>query len=631
MNGASENLKSNYFFYGFLILTIAVVNYLEFPFIQNSTVTPKWVLLSLLVFGFSLFKKKATHFYFSNTLILWAAFILLYLANCFNSYNFWDSISNSIPFVIAPLLIISLYNQSNNIKHFYQSVSLVLLFAILPLLLVTAYQLVVLIYNGDYSHANTYQFSFAFGHRNQYSQFITLIVPLLLINLNRNKFTLYLKLLTILFIYVIAVLLMNKTVLLVLFGVYPFVSLLFILTKYSKKIKLIVLTSILLLLSIGASVIVNSNISNTSFIGKLYTTDYGSGNERVRIWKNSFDLAKEKPILGHGSGDWKIEILRTPLRFTQAEQSLVYYKRAHNDFIQVLVENGIVGLVLLILFFIIAIYKLAKSDINRNVKYLLVSGVLGFLVVINLSFPLEKIELLLLLFIFILPTFNKPSTSKKIMIAVLSISTLIFSSIWGYNEYSYFNIISKNELSKLESKNLDFYSITPTVLPTYSQIGAHYYLKNDFDLAIKNYSKALKYNPYHVHVLNDLGSSYYANGNIEKAEEYYLKALKYNPVFTETIMNYTSLKFNKGDIDGGLNMILTVVVDWEPENYKMFISTIAKAKCFWLIDLHDEPMFKAFLQNAVQDDQLLYQISLNCRKTGACYEDELRIYFSNQN
>jgi tetratricopeptide (TPR) repeat protein len=177
--------------------------------------------------------------------------------------------------------------------------------------------------------------------------------------------------------------------------------------------------------------------------------------------------------------------------------------------------------------------------------------------------------------------------------------------------------------------NLDFYSLTPTVLPVYSHLGAHYFQNQDYDKSIEYYSKALIYNPHHVHVLNDLGSSYYAKGDIETAENFYKKALDINPIFTKSLMNYTSLKFNRGDIDGALNMILEVVIEWEPENYKLFISTIAKSKCQWLIDLHDQPDFEVFLREVMSNDELMYEISVNCRKSGACYEDELRIYFSN--
>ena len=102
-----------------------------------------------------------------------------------------------------------------------------------------------------------------------------------------------------------------------------------------------------------------------------------------------------------------------------------------------------------------------------------------------------------------------------------------------------------------------------------------------------------------------------------------------NPKFSETLLNYTALLFNKGDIDGALDELLKVVIGWEPTSYYEFMVIIAKAKCKWLIELHDEPSFEAFLIEIIEKDQVLYEISTNSRKSGACYEDELRHYFSN--
>jgi len=242
---------------------------------------------------------------------------------------------------------------------------------------------------------------------------------------------------------------------------------------------------------------------------------------------------------------------------------------------------------------------------------------------------------LLLLFVFLLPGFfniSEPSINRWSVTNIVLGSSLtlliLFSSIWLKNEYDYFQNIKNSRVDSIEKMNLNFYSLTPTVLPVYSHLGAHYFQNQDYDKSIEYYSKALNYNPYHVHVLNDLGSAYYAKGDIESAEDYYKKALDINPIFTKSLMNYTSLKFNKGDIDGALNMILEVVIEWEPNNYKLFISTIAKAKCQWLIDLHDQPDFEVFLFDLMTNDELMYEISVNCRNSGACYEDELRIYFS---
>ena len=122
-------------------------------------------------------------------------------------------------------------------------------------------------------------------------------------------------------------------------------------------------------------------------------------------------------------------------------------------------------------------------------------------------------------------------------------------------------------MSMLKKIDLDIYSITPDVLPTYSFIATDYTLRKEYENAIKFYEKALLHNPYHVHVLNGIGSSYYALGKIEKAKEFYQKALEVNPKFSETLLNHTALMFNDGDIDGALDELLKTIA-WVRTNGK---------------------------------------------------------------
>ena len=536
--------------------------------------------------------------------------------------------------MIVPVFTYLLASKIGDLKQFYSKLSFLLVLIITPFVFVALNELITLYVNDEYTHANTYSFKYAFGHRNTFSQFIVLLIPIILLAYRSSKWQKIMIFTCVSLIYIVAILLMNKTVLLILFGVYPAMFVLFFLSKLSKKLKIISVSLVLFLSVLGMAIMASGKLNNTSYFGEVFTTDYGSGNERIRIWKNSYDIFKSEPLLGKGSGDWKIEILNTPLRFTQAEESMVFYKRAHNDFIQIAVENGLFGLGIILLFFIVVIVGLAKSKVDKSVKYILLSGVLGFLVVMNTSFPLEKIELLLLLFLFLLPLFvnSKSNESKfKFSSVLISLNLVLFlgALFWCVKEVNYFKSIQENNISKLKELNLDVYSITPDVMPTYAVIATDYTLKNDYENAIKYYLKALNHNPNHVHVLNGLGSSYYALGNLEKAQEYYQIALAVNPKFSETLLNHTALLFNNGDIDGALDEMLKVVMGWEPDNYYEFMVIIAKAKCNWLIELHDEPNFENFLIKIKENDQFLYEISTNARKSGACYEDELRIYFSN--
>jgi tetratricopeptide (TPR) repeat protein len=483
--------------------------------------------------------------------------------------------------------------------------------------------------SGEYSHASTYSFRFTFGHRNQFSQFITLLIPLIFAGIfyEEKRWKKIFLSIVVIFIYIIAILLKSRAVIIVLIFIYPAISSFFFLFRSKNKANKYVKYSISVLLSLGIIVLLSFPIKDLPYVNKLVEISYGSGNERIRLWANSLELFKENPFLGKGSGDWKIEILRTPLEHTQAENSIIFYNRAHNDFIQILVENGIIGLLLYLMFFIVGIIYLFRSVLNPMVKAILFSGVLSFLIFSNFSFPLEKIEHLFLLFLFLSPGMkaNKKNTKLvKSLFIIFSSLVLFFSILWIVEEKKYTNAIDNNKLEIIQKMSKSFYTIDPTTLPLEWYIANDYFINDDYENAISSYKKSLKHNPYHVHAINNLGSSYYKRNNLALAEVEYKKALELNPKFTETIMNYSSLCFNNGRIDEALLLILTVKKELEPETYKSYISAIGNSKISLVISKENDETFIQYLNKNKSNNSYLYQIAIACRKSGLSYENQIR-------
>ena len=631
-----SNKENDLIFTVMVSLVFIVTIYLYYPFVQNYSTTPKWVVLSLLsIFFYSIGNKKIK---ISWGLIIWILFVFQFILQSFRSYNFWEAITHSIPLILAPVIVQILIANSKGVMSFYKKLALIIALTIIPLLLYSLVEISLLYSSNAYNHGTTYLFRYSFGHRNQFLQFLTLLVPLIIVGFDKTLWKKILFISTIGLIYLVTILLMNRTVLLVLFGIYPLGLLIYVFFKSRRKIRFYIVSSGLTIVLIGIAILSQVQIKSTSVLGRIFNSDYGSGYERVRIWENSIELWKESPIVGKGSGDWKIEILDSPLLHTKAEQSMVFYQRAHNDFIQILVENGLIGLIALLLFFVLASIQLLRSDLKLQIKLPLVIGVIAFVLVANFSFPMEKIELLMVLFLFLLPGLSKKysdanepvkkSGSIRLGTLVTLIGILFLSFTWLGNEQKYFNYRSSNNVNDLSEINMDFYSIDPMSTPLYWHKANDLYQEKEYEKAIKYYSKSVQYNPNNVHALNNLGSSYYALGDMKSAEENYKKALEVNPFFTGTLMNYASLEFNSGDINGALVQILKVVRQWEPENYRIYIIAIAKAKCQRLVELHDDPEFESFLRYASSNEDLLYEISLNCRNSGACYEVELRKVFS---
>lgn len=101
----------------------------------------------------------------------------------------------------------------------------------------------------------------------------------------------------------------------------------------------------------------------------LYEITSSGGAGRLDIWFNGIEIWKKKPVLGHGIG-------------TFGEMHLVsagIWKVAHNVYLQILVELGLVGIIL----FIITIWRLLY---NREMQESIIekgsqSAFIGILVV----------------------------------------------------------------------------------------------------------------------------------------------------------------------------------------------------------------------------------------------------------
>jgi len=244
---------------------------------------------------------------------------------------------------------------------------------------------------------------------------------------------------------------------------------------------------------------------------------------------------------------------------------------------------------------------------------------------------LEKVEILILLFLFIVPGISKERSQDSFRLEKVGM-TLAFAAVgilaftWLQSELLYFKYKEDNDLGAFEKIDKTFYTINLTSTPLAWQEANMYFNREDFGTALTHYEKAFESNPYHLHLINNLGSCNYKLGNTEEAEKYYKQVLALNPSFVETLMNYTSLQAARGNISGALNQILSVPVDKEPENYALFIQAIAKETYKILVERYDEPEFKNFLIRTYDDDQFLYDISVKCRNSGGSYEAELRKY-----
>ncbi|NCU32678.1 MAG: hypothetical protein EOM23_07095, partial [Candidatus Moranbacteria bacterium] len=120
----------------------------------------------------------------------------------------------------------------------------------------------------------------------------------------------------------------------------------------------------------------------------------------------SIELIKEKPLLGVGVGNWKVDILKHE---NQKNAGFIYLYKAHNDFLETAAETGIIGGLLFILIFALTvwnflIYYIRKRDSSdESYRYLFIAatGVIFYSVDAVFNFPHDRPEITALFAIFL--------------------------------------------------------------------------------------------------------------------------------------------------------------------------------------------------------------------------------------
>jgi len=295
--------------------------------------------------------------------------------------------------------------------------------------------------------------------------------------------------------------------------------------------------------------------------------------ERLLLWKRSFQMVQKCPLIGVGTGQWKI-ILPSygkidKFEETQGEITEIQFLRPHNDFLWVLAENGWAGFIPYLGFFLtLIIYALRivlqSQDLNKTLfSLLMLFGIIGYMIIASFSFPKERIFhsiFLILIAASVVSTYNqvfpkprKIGCHKIRSLKILIVSFLIFSVFVGIVRFNS-EVHTRNALAARQSDSWElvineidradswFYTLDPTSTPLMWYRGMANFLQGRRETALDDFKKAYEHHPNHTHVLNNLGTCYALLQHPEKAIEFYRKALEISPGFERCLINLRILE-----------------------------------------------------------------------------------------
>jgi len=306
--------------------------------------------------------------------------------------------------------------------------------------------------------------------------------------------------------------------------------------KRNKKIFIAILVIIIIITSLF--IIPNPLNKSGTAIEKIKSrisisqlTQSSSIKRRIATWKFTALMIRDHPLLGSGIGTYKYNTLKYQAEFFEQGENRSLYPhgfadKAHNEYLQLWAEMGIVGLGIFIWLIIsyfscaLKILRKIKDEYKRGIIIGLMGSVVAVLIDGLFGFPLHLPATVILFW----------------LVLALTIATIRIGADAEEN-----NIVRKNPNKKTKGEKdnnifrfkplfyigiilLTIFLCVAITRPFIAKVYWYYAnieIKNEnWNKAIKVNEKALKWDPY-------FGEIYYDIGKILKIKELYGVALKY--------------------------------------------------------------------------------------------------------
>jgi O-antigen ligase/Tfp pilus assembly protein PilF len=518
-------------------------------------------------------------------------------------------IVSSRDYIIYLSYFIIYYLIINNIENIKQVDSFIKLFFIASSII--ALYTIIQYYGLDPYLKELNALTSTIGQKNFVSNYLGLIFPLsffyfLLQKTKKNKI-LFFALLSIIYTNLMICqsrgiwISLNSTVLIGFFFIYKF-KLFKIFQENQKRL-------ILLLISFLTITIIYStdNPLNKSAITvpqraiSTFDEQDPSINARLLIWQTTFNMIKDKPMLGSGIGTFKMNYLNYQAKIIKDNPHYIKLsgnaREAHNEYLQMWAELGIVGLGLFLLmfyFFYKTVFIFLKRKLNIENKIIVLGlfmGITCFLIHSLFAFPLHVPALgasffvIMSLTITYINNFNLSESEKEknirkkdlkilklninyvvVLILVIMLIAINFLVIKPYMAEIYYFKGMRYNINGNYSDALPNFEYADQLDPHNGRnllaLGTTYYNLNIQDKAEDILQKAKKY-INNRNIFRNLGLSYMQTDDYKKAEIEFKRAIYLDPKFIKAYYDLGSLYFLQGDYEGTIEQ-WNKIIEIEP-------------------------------------------------------------------
>ncbi len=300
-------------------------------------------------------------------------------------------------------------------------------------------------------------------------------------------------------------------------------------------------------------------------LNPLTYLESASANERRFVWYKTDLLNADHYWWGVGNGSWKFWLPSKTLQGAyRLQEKGIVFTRAHNDYLEIRAEMGMIGAVYFILLFVLAAAALIwalRQHRDKAASILAIgAGLLGYCFIQYFDFPRERIEMQVILAVFFAaaatygggfwaksPGIELPVPLRTPFLGIIAVG-LLYSTLIGwfrvsgeihyvkmaraYQKQDYNTVVKEAKAAKNP-----FLEYNDVGIPFEWYEGTSMYKLNKTNEAVALYEKAVALNPWSFQVLNNYATALATVKQFETAIPIFEKAITINPKYDEGKFN----------------------------------------------------------------------------------------------
>lgn len=291
------------------------------------------------------------------------------------------------------------------------------------------------------------------------------------------------------------------------------------------------------------ALLVGCSLLAVLFCGSLYHIKKDSADGRMLIWKISSSIIKEHPFFGVGLSNFQVRYGEAQEKYfaghprSEREKMLSGTPEyGFNEYLQITVETGLVGLLFFITLILLTLWKVLIK-LRQNISYCGIAGAfITFIIVCFFSYPLNVLPIgVVFALLLALCNHSKHETRTKVIPTPVILYTFLGLIIFGiiYPRMDQFRNYRKWSLAK-NYYNMNIYADAADLYaPLYGHLKEHPQFLFEYGHALSLSGKNKTSNQLLLEaaekmsdpmIYNVIGKNYQTLQRYDLAETYYMKA-----------------------------------------------------------------------------------------------------------